>query len=83
VPARVGSFLRQAAGAERLTGLVQVLNNPDYRLGLDDVEPDILGRARRMHRHKKGYCLPSMVALPHTSVQNLSARPCHIEGALE
>jgi type I restriction enzyme M protein len=21
------------------------LNNPDYRLGLDDVEPDILGRA--------------------------------------
>jgi type I restriction enzyme M protein len=29
----------------RLAGLVQVLNNPDYRLGLDDVEPDILGRA--------------------------------------
>ena len=29
----------------RLASLVQVLNNPDYRLGLDDVEPDILGRA--------------------------------------
>src|SRR5439155_18964874 len=29
----------------RLTSLVQVLNDPNYRLGLDDVEPDILGRA--------------------------------------
>ena len=29
----------------RLAALVQVLNNPDYRLGLDDVEPDIIGRA--------------------------------------
>jgi len=29
----------------RLTALVQVLSNPRYRLGLDDVEPDILGRA--------------------------------------
>ena len=29
----------------RLASLVQVLNNPDYKLGLDDVEPDILGRA--------------------------------------
>lgn len=29
----------------RLQGLVQVLNNPAFRLGLDDVEPDILGRA--------------------------------------
>ena len=29
----------------RLAVLVQVLNNPKYRLGLDDVEPDILGRA--------------------------------------
>ena len=29
----------------RLAGLVQVLNNPNYRLGLHDVEPDILGRA--------------------------------------
>ena len=29
----------------RLASLVQVLNNPQYRLGLDDVEPDILGRA--------------------------------------
>jgi type I restriction enzyme M protein len=29
----------------RLASLVQVLNNPAYRLGLDDVEPDILGRA--------------------------------------
>src|SRR5260370_8017862 len=29
----------------RLASLVQVLNNSDYRLGLDDVEPDILGRA--------------------------------------
>ncbi|MFP3868205.1 MAG: type I restriction-modification system subunit M N-terminal domain-containing protein [Desulfobacteraceae bacterium] len=29
----------------RLAGLIQVLNNPRYRLGLDDVEPDILGRA--------------------------------------
>jgi len=28
-----------------LSALVQVLNNPDYRLGMDDVEPDILGRA--------------------------------------
>ncbi len=28
-----------------LTALVQVLNNPNYRLGLNDVEPDILGRA--------------------------------------
>lgn len=30
---------------DRLLSLVQVLNNPDHRLGLDDVEPDILGRA--------------------------------------
>lgn len=29
----------------RLVTLVQVLDNPHYRLGLDDVEPDILGRA--------------------------------------
>ena len=29
----------------RLAALVQVLNNPDYRLGLDDVEPDMIGRA--------------------------------------
>jgi len=29
----------------RITALVQVLNNPAYRLGLDDVEPNILGRA--------------------------------------
>ncbi|HKA55684.1 MAG TPA: class I SAM-dependent DNA methyltransferase [Candidatus Binatia bacterium] len=29
----------------RLVALVQVLNNLTYRLGLDDVEPDILGRA--------------------------------------
>jgi len=29
----------------RLTSLVQVLSNPNYRLGLEDVEPDILGRA--------------------------------------
>jgi type I restriction enzyme M protein len=29
----------------RLATLVQVLSHPDYRLGLDDVEPDILGRA--------------------------------------
>jgi type I restriction enzyme M protein len=28
----------------RLAALVQVLNHPFYRLGLDDVEPDILGR---------------------------------------
>ena len=29
----------------RMVSLVQVLSNPNYRLGLDDVEPDILGRA--------------------------------------
>lgn len=29
----------------RLAALIQVLNNPKYRLGLEDVEPDILGRA--------------------------------------
>ena len=29
----------------RLAALVQVLNDPDYRLGLDDVEPDMIGRA--------------------------------------
>ena len=29
----------------RLASLVQVLNNPNCRLGLHDVEPDILGRA--------------------------------------
>ena len=29
----------------RLASLVQVLSNPDCRLGLEDVEPDILGRA--------------------------------------
>ncbi len=29
----------------RLVALVQVLNDPEYRLGVDDVEPDILGRA--------------------------------------
>jgi type I restriction enzyme M protein len=29
----------------RLAALIQVLNNPEYRLGLNDVEPDILGRA--------------------------------------
>lgn len=28
-----------------LAALIQVLSSPDYRLGLDDVEPDILGRA--------------------------------------
>jgi type I restriction enzyme M protein len=32
-------------GDDRLSSLVQVLNNPQHRLGLDDVEPDILGRA--------------------------------------
>ncbi len=30
---------------DRLIRLIDVLNNPSYRLGLDDVEPDILGRA--------------------------------------
>ena len=30
---------------KRLGALVGVLNTPEYRLGLDDVEPDILGRA--------------------------------------
>ena len=30
---------------ERLAALVQILNNPQHRLGLNDVEPDILGRA--------------------------------------
>jgi type I restriction enzyme M protein len=30
---------------DRLHHLVQILSNPDYRLGLEDVEPDILGRA--------------------------------------
>jgi len=29
----------------RLASLVQVLSNPGYRLGLDDVEPDMLGRS--------------------------------------
>jgi type I restriction enzyme M protein len=29
----------------RLVALIQVLNDPRYRLGLEDVEPDILGRA--------------------------------------
>jgi type I restriction enzyme M protein len=29
----------------RVASLVQILSNPDYRLGLEDVEPDILGRA--------------------------------------
>src|SRR5690606_8736855 len=29
----------------RLANLVQVLSNPKFRLGLDGVEPDILGRA--------------------------------------
>ena len=32
----------------RLAALVQVLNKPEYRLGLDDVEPDILGRALQL-----------------------------------
>ena len=46
----VTDFNATAAGQRivddgRLAALVQVLNNPDYRLGLDDVEPDILGRA--------------------------------------
>jgi type I restriction enzyme M protein len=46
----VTDFNATAAGQRivddgRLTALVQVLNNPDYRLGLDDVEPDLLGRA--------------------------------------
>jgi type I restriction enzyme M protein len=46
----VKDFNETAAGQRivddgRLAALVQVLNNPDYRLGLDDVEPDILGRA--------------------------------------
>jgi type I restriction enzyme M protein len=46
----VTDFNATAAGQRivddgRLSALVQVLNNPDYRLGLDDVEPDILGRA--------------------------------------
>lgn len=46
----VTDFNATAAGQrivddQRLAGLVQVLNDPAYRLGLDDVEPDILGRA--------------------------------------
>jgi len=46
----VTDFNATAAGQRivddaRLAALVQVLNKPDYRLGLDDVEPDILGRA--------------------------------------
>ncbi len=46
----VTDFNATAAGQRivddgRLAALVQVLNNPAYRLGLDDVEPDILGRA--------------------------------------
>ncbi len=46
----VKDFNETAAGQRivddgRLVALVQVLNNPAYRLGLDDVEPDILGRA--------------------------------------
>jgi type I restriction enzyme M protein len=46
----VTDFNATAAGQRivddgRLANLVQVLNNPQYRLGLDDVEPDILGRA--------------------------------------
>jgi len=46
----VTDFNATAAGQRmvddgRLAALVQVLNDPDYRLGLDDVEPDIIGRA--------------------------------------
>jgi type I restriction enzyme M protein len=46
----VTDFNATAAGQRivddgRLAALVQALNKPDYRLGLDDVEPDILGRA--------------------------------------
>jgi type I restriction enzyme M protein len=46
----VTDFNATAAGQRmvddgRLATLVQVLNNPDYRLGLDDVEPDMIGRA--------------------------------------
>jgi len=46
----VTDFNATAAGQRmvddgRLAALVQVLNNPDYRLGLDDVEPDMIGRA--------------------------------------
>src|ERR1019366_7992407 len=46
----VTDFNATAAGQrivddQHLTNLVQVLNNPECRLGLDDVEPDILGRA--------------------------------------
>jgi len=44
----VTDFNATAAGQRivddgRLAALVQVLNNPNYRLGLDDVESDILG----------------------------------------
>jgi type I restriction enzyme M protein len=46
----VTDFNATAAGQRivddaRLAALIQVLNKPEYRLGLDDVEPDILGRA--------------------------------------
>src|SRR5207237_9778268 len=46
----VTDFNATAAGQRmvddgRLAALVQILNKPDYRLGLEDVEPDILGRA--------------------------------------
>jgi type I restriction enzyme M protein len=46
----IKDFNETAAGQRtvddgRLAALVQILNNPAYRLGLDDVEPDILGRA--------------------------------------
>ena len=46
----VTDFNATAAGQRmvddgRLAALVQVLNDPDYRLGLDDVEPDMIGRA--------------------------------------
>jgi type I restriction enzyme M protein len=46
----VADFNATAAGQRivddsRLSDLVQVLSDPNYRLGLEDVEPDILGRA--------------------------------------
>ena len=51
----VTDFNATAAGQrivddQHLQNLVQVLNNPAYRLGLDDVEPDILQFARGQHQ---------------------------------
>jgi type I restriction enzyme M protein len=59
----------------RLSNLIQVLNNPVYRLGLDGVEPDILGRAYEYLIRKFAEGQGQSAGEFYTPMENYS-RPC-------